>query len=55
MYKGKIHENKYIEIIREKRAEITHYSKPIHIDGEPYSDNNNIKIETHPNSLKIFC
>ena len=55
MYKGKIHENKYVEIIREKRAEITHYSKPIHIDGEPYSDNNNIKIETHPNSLKIFC
>jgi len=55
MYKGKIHKNKYVEIIREKRIEIIHDSNPIHIDGEPYSVNNSINIETIPNSLKIFC
>ena len=55
MYMGKIHENKYVEIIREKRIKIIHDSNPIHIDGEPYSVNNTINIETIPNSLKIFC
>tara|TARA_Y100001978_G_scaffold16072_1_gene12482 strand:- start:1405 stop:2262 length:858 start_codon:yes stop_codon:yes gene_type:complete len=55
LYIGKIHKNKYVKIIREKRIEIIHDSNPIHIDGEPYSLDNTIKIETIPNSLKIFC
>ena len=44
-----------LKLLEKKRIKIIHDSNPIHIDGEPYSANNTINIETIPNSLKIFC
>lgn len=52
---GKIHLSKYVEIVKSKKMEIRSQKNTlIHLDGEPYTTTNPIRISLLEKSLKIL-
>lgn len=54
LFSKKIHQSKYMKIIRTKSIKISSTNGACHLDGEVLSLKTDIHIETHSKSLKIF-
>jgi diacylglycerol kinase (ATP) len=54
LFNKKMHESKYIEIIRGKKVVVKQPATTAHIDGEPVEIGNVIDIEVDPLSLKVI-
>ena len=54
LFTGAVNKYKFVEIIRAKSMKIVSNNTLVHLDGEPYTTNNPIKISIIKQSLKIL-
>ena len=54
LFTGKIHQSKYMTIIKTKSISIFCQNGQSHLDGEGQDLGNEIHIDTHPKTLKVF-
>ena len=54
LFTGKIHQSKYMTIIKTKKISISCQNGQSHLDGEGHDLGKEIHIDTHPKTLKVF-